>query len=179
MSDLYVSWSEYHQKIEQLAVKIYDSGWHFQQILCLARGGLRAGDLVSRMFHKPLAILSTASYTTKGGQEERGSLTISGHITMTTPQLDAPLLIVDDLVDSGVTLQQTIPWLKEHYGIDPQHVKTAVLWCKACSVFTPDFYADFLPDSSWIHQPFERYETMDLAKLSVQSLVSVGDTSVS
>lgn len=37
MLDLYVSWEEYHQNIETLAVKIYQSGWDFNQIVCLAK----------------------------------------------------------------------------------------------------------------------------------------------
>ena len=40
---LYVSWDEYHMLIERLALKIAHSGWEFDQILCLARGGMRPG----------------------------------------------------------------------------------------------------------------------------------------
>ena len=41
---LYVSWDEYHMLIERLALKVAHSGWVFDQILCLARGGMRPGD---------------------------------------------------------------------------------------------------------------------------------------
>jgi uncharacterized protein len=57
MSDLYISWEEYHQKIEQLAFKIYQSDWAFNQIVCLAKGGLRVGDILCRIYDQPLAIL--------------------------------------------------------------------------------------------------------------------------
>ena len=33
---LYVSWDEYHLLIERLALKVANSGWEFDQILCLA-----------------------------------------------------------------------------------------------------------------------------------------------
>ncbi len=171
MADLYVSWSEYHQKIEQLAVKVHRSGWQFEQVLCLSRGGLRVGDTLSRIFRKPLAILATASYDAAGGQEERGSLIISGHVTMTTEMLNVPLLVVDDLVDSGITLRETIPWLAQHHQIEPNQTKTAVLWRKGCSVFAPDFYVDFLPDNPWIHQPFECYEQLSLSELASPELI--------
>ena len=36
----------------------HNSGWVFDQILCLARGGMRPGDVLSRVFDKPLAIMS-------------------------------------------------------------------------------------------------------------------------
>ena len=35
---LYVSYDEYHQLIEKLALKIHLSGWRFDTILCLEIG---------------------------------------------------------------------------------------------------------------------------------------------
>lgn len=159
MPDLYVSWSEYHQKIEQLAVKIHQSNWKFNQIICLAKGGLRVGDILARLYDLPLAILATSSY---GGinNQIRGSITFSRDLTMTTPNLGSHVLLVDDLVDSGVTLKKTLTWLDRQYGFYIDEVRTAVLWYKDCSVIAPDYYVDYLPDNPWIHQPFECYEKM-------------------
>lgn len=165
MSDLYVSWSDYHHNIEQLAVKIYQSNWQFNQILCLAKGGLRVGDILARIYDVPLAILSTSSY---GGvnNQVRGSITISRDLTMTTANLGSHILLVDDLVDSGVTLKKAMTWLDRKYGFYVEEVRTAVLWYKACSVIAPDYYVDYLPDNPWIHQPFEPYEKMSPAELA-------------
>ena len=55
MRDLHVSWDEYNRQIEKLAVRIHDSDWHFDAIVCLARGGLRVGDALSRLFRRPRA----------------------------------------------------------------------------------------------------------------------------
>lgn len=165
MPDLYVSWSEYHYKIEQLAVEIYQSGWEFNQIVCLARGGLRVGDILARIYEKPLAILATSSYSGPGKQE-RGNLTFSHHLTMTTERLGDRILLVDDLVDSGITLQETIPWLKENTDSPIAEIRSAVVWYKACSVIKPDYYVDYLPDNPWIHQPFEHYEHTSPAELA-------------
>ncbi|MBU7584658.1 MAG: phosphoribosyltransferase [Nostoc sp. TH1S01] len=165
MPDLYVSWSEYHYKIEQLAVQVYQSGWEFDQIVCLARGGLRVGDIISRIYQKPLAILATSSYSGPGKQE-RGNLTFSHHLTMTTEKLGSRILLIDDLVDSGITLQQTIPWLREHVDSAIKEIRSAVIWYKACSVIEPDYYVDYLPDNPWIHQPFEHYEHTSPADLA-------------
>jgi hypothetical protein len=165
MPDLHVSWSDYHQKIEQLAVKIYQSRWEFNQIVCLARGGLRVGDILSRIYKQPLAILATSSYIGPGKQE-RGMLTFSRNLTMTTDNLGDRILLVDDLVDSGVTLEQTIPWLKQHGDSPIEEIRTAVLWYKACSVIAPDYYVEYLPENPWIHQPFEHYEQMTPAALA-------------
>ena len=168
MPDIYVSWSEYHQKIEQLAVKIYQSNWQFNQIICLAKGGLRVGDILSRIYKLPLGILAASSYTGEGKQT-RGSLTVAQHLTMTSSDLGSHILLVDDLVDSGVTILQTIPWLNQNYSSQIKEIRTAVLWYKACSEVVPDYYVDYLPDNPWIHQPFEQYEQIDLAELTLKT----------
>lgn len=161
MSDLYISWPEYHGKIEELALKIYDSQWQFNQIVCLARGGLRLGDILSRIYQIPLAILAASSYGGSGGQE-RGRIKFAEHLTMTTDRLGSHVLLVDDLVDSGITLEKAIPWLKTHDYGDIIEIKTAVIWYKSCSQFSPDYYLHYLPDNPWIHQPFEFYEEISL-----------------
>ncbi len=166
MSDLFVTWDEYHRHIETLGAKIYQSGWQFDQILCLARGGLRVGDTLSRIFDLPLAILSASSY---GGEnyQKRGELQFGASITMTTSSLGKRLLLVDDLVDSGITLVKTLDWLKQHPEHCPDQIRTAVLWYKQCSIAVPDYYVDYLPDNPWIHQPFERYERMEPSELVI------------
>jgi hypothetical protein len=163
MADLYVTWPDYHEAIEQLAVAVHESGWPFNQIVCIARGGLRVGDTLSRIFNLPLAIISTQSYGGESGSE-RGALTVAQHMTMTTPALGDRVLLVDDLVDSGVTLDVVKRHLTDtHPAI--QDIRTAVLWYKACSASAPDYFVHYLPDSPWIHQPFEPYERMDVSQL--------------
>jgi len=159
MADLHVTWDDYHTKIETLAATIHRSGWSFNQIVCLARGGLRIGDTLSRLYDVPMAILSASSY---GGNEgrNRSTLVFSEDLTKTTLHLGSRILLVDDLVDSGITLQKTLPWLDRKYGFYIEEVRTAVIWYKACSVIKPDYYVDYLDNNPWIHQPFEKYETM-------------------
>jgi uncharacterized protein len=167
MSDLYISWEEYHQKIEQLAFKIYQSDWAFNQIVCLAKGGLRVGDILCRIYDQPLAILYASSY---GGEDNqvRGNLIFSRNVAMTNAQMGSRVLLVDDLVDSGITLQRSIDWLKQHYGTSVEEVRTACLWYKAHSMIAPDYYVDYLADNPWIHQPFEIYEKMKPEELTQQ-----------
>ncbi len=163
MADLYVTWADYHTAIERLAVTVHASGWRFNQIVCIARGGLRVGDTMSRIFNLPLAIISTQSYTVDGGKE-RGALTVATHMTMTTPALGDCVLLVDDLVDSGVTLDAVKRHLLATCSAIAE-VRTAVLWYKACSTCKPDYHVHHLPESPWIHQPFEPYERMSVAEL--------------
>ncbi|NER96520.1 MAG: phosphoribosyltransferase [Symploca sp. SIO1B1] len=164
MPDLHLSWSEYHQKIEALATKIYQAHWEFDQIVCLAKGGLRVGDILCRIYGKPLAILSASSY---GGAENkvRASIKFATHLTMTTEQLGSRILLVDDLVDSGISLQEAIKWLQQYHGEVIEEIRTGVIWYKGNSIFIPDYYVDYLPDNPWIYQPFEHYEKINPAEL--------------
>ena len=49
MKDIYISWDDYHNKIESLAKKVYQDNCKFNQIICIAKGGLRVGDIFSRL----------------------------------------------------------------------------------------------------------------------------------
>jgi hypothetical protein len=158
MTKLNVSWEQYHRLIERLALIVHESGFDFNQIICIARGGLRVGDVLSRIFDLPLAILSTHSYSAEGGTV-RGQLVIAEHMTMTSPRLGDRVLLVDDMVDSGHTLEIVHRTLPERFH-NIRECRTAVLWWKACSVFKPDYCVEYLPDNPWIAQPFEIYDRM-------------------
>lgn len=174
MTDLYVTWSEYHHKIEKLAVKIYKSNWQFDHIVCLAKGGLRVGDILCRLYDKPLAILSAASYEGEKNQE-RGEIKFSQHLSTIYPLADhsqeiagLSILLVDDLVDSGISLRESVNWLKTRYAKNILEIRTAVIWYKNTTIEIPDYYVDYLPDNPWIHQPFELYEQTPIAELTAK-----------
>ena len=102
---LYVSYDEYHNLIEKLALKVHQSGWEFDTILCLARGGLRPGDILSRIFSKPLAIMSTSSYRAEAGTVQGASRHSSFHHNAKGRDR-GKVLLVDDLADSGTHCEQ-------------------------------------------------------------------------
>ena len=133
---LYVSYDEYHNLIEKLAIKVHQSGWEFDNILCLARGGMRPGDMLSRIFNKPLAIMSTSSYRSDGGTVQ-GNLDIARFITTPKGEIAGRVLLVDDLADSGHTLNAVIKMLKTNYQPITE-LRSAVIWTKAVSTFTAD-----------------------------------------
>ena len=160
---LYVSYDEYHNLCEKLAIKLHQSGWEFDTILCLARGGMRPGDILSRIFDKPLAIMSTSSYRAEAGTVQ-GHLDIAHYITTPKGEIAGRVLLVDDLADSGLTLNKVVEMLRGKYS-KVTELRTAVLWTKGLSKFTPDYSVEFLPTNPWIHQPFESYDAMRPEKL--------------
>ncbi len=124
---------------------------------------MRPGDILSRIFDKPLAIMSTSSYRAAAGTQQ-GNLDIARYITTPKGEIAGKVLLVDDLADSGHTLKAVIDMLKNNYAPITE-MRSAVIWTKQLSTFTPDYSVEFLPTNPWIHQPFEGYDSMRPAQL--------------
>ena len=58
-------------------------------------------------------------------------------------------------------------WLKNYNSIKDNinEIKTACLWKKKSSTFTPDFCSVLLDSDPWIVQPTEHYEEIDINKI--------------
>tara|TARA_B110000503_G_C7115102_1_gene399992 strand:+ start:361 stop:915 length:555 start_codon:yes stop_codon:yes gene_type:complete len=154
--DVWVSWDGYNKLVEDLAVKIHQSGWAFDQIICLARGGMRVGDVLSRVYKVPLAILSASSYRENAGRVQ-GQLDIAQYISMAYGSPSGRVLLVDDMVDTGMTFGRVRDHLRHSYPAITE-LRTAVIWWKAHSVVEPDYSSQYLENNPWIHQPFEIYD---------------------
>lgn len=74
------------------------------------------------------------------------------------------MLLVDDLADSGHTLNAVVRMLRTNYTPITE-LRSAVIWTKGMSAFTPDYSVEFLPTNPWIHQPFEGYDSLTPGKL--------------
>lgn len=108
---------------------------------------MRPGDILSRIFDVPLAIMSTSSY--RGDQHQsKGIWTLPTY----PGQIAGRVLLVDDLADSGKTLHAVMDMLRAKYPAISD-IRSAVLWTKGVSTFAPDYSVQNLPTSPWIHQP--------------------------
>ena len=76
----------------------------------------------------------------------------------------ARVLIVDDVADTGHTLNAVINQLRNNYKPITE-LRSAVIWTKGVSSFKPDYSVDFLSTNPWIHQPFEGYDALRPAQL--------------
>jgi hypoxanthine phosphoribosyltransferase len=151
-----VDWPAYHRLIERLARQVHDSGYAFDSLIALSRGGLRVGDVFSRVFRVPLAVLATSAYR-GAGPMEAGSLSIALSLSSTAGEPAGRVLVVDDLADSGTTLACVLQALPQrHPGIT--ELRSAVLWLKARSALRPDYFVEYLAGDPWIEQPFEQYD---------------------
>lgn len=163
-SKMIVTWRKLEVATINLAIKIRDAGLIFDQIICVARGGMAVGDILSRLFSSStIGVICTSSYKEEGGTK-KGELFISEHVTMTTHQLGKKILLIDDLVESGDTLKA----LKERFSAiqGVESVATAVLWKKTNTQEKPDFFVEEIDSDVWIELPAEKFEAMSLSDLT-------------
>ena len=83
------------------------------------------------------------------------------------------MLLVDDLADSGHTLRAVIDMLRTNYAPITE-LRSAVIWTKGVSTFSPDYSVEFLPSNPWIHQPFEGYDSLGPDRLLEKWKVLIG-----
>jgi uncharacterized protein len=157
---LIISWDDYNQTVEKLAIQIYDSGYKPTLLVGIMRGGAPMIDLLSRVFKLKCAYLAVESYSGKGIEDEQGDIVFSREMSSIAKNMGGRILLCDDLSDTGITLNKSIDWLKKYEPIKDkiEDIKTAILWKKKSSTFEPNFCAMRLKDDPWIVQPFEHYE---------------------
>ena len=97
------------------------------------RGGAPIIDILSRIFKLPTAYIVIQSYSGKGMENKQGELIFAREISSIASEKDfEKVLLVDDLSDTGLTLNKSIEWLKKYDPVKNyiKEIKTACLWKK-------------------------------------------------
>jgi len=161
---LIVSFEEYTQIVEKLAIQI-NKNYKPTVLVGIMRGAAPIIDILSRVLKLPIAYIVIQSYSGKGMEDKQGQLMFAREISSLAADKDFNrVLLIDDLSDTGLTLNKSIEWLK-NYGPTKNfinEVKTACLWKKKSSTFEPDFCAIRLESDPWIVQPTEHYEELSI-----------------
>tara|TARA_B100001996_G_scaffold85331_1_gene62993 strand:- start:226 stop:750 length:525 start_codon:yes stop_codon:yes gene_type:complete len=157
---LVISFKEYIDIVEKLTIQV-NKNYKPTVLIGIMRGAAPIIDILSRILKLPTAYLVIQSYHGKGMEDKQGNLTFARDISSIAQSKDFErILLVDDLSDTGLTLNKSIEWLKKYDPIKNhiQEIKTACLWKKKSSTFTPDFCPVILDSDPWIVQPTEHFE---------------------
>ena len=161
---LIISFNEYTQIVEKLAIQIHNQ-YKPTVLVGIMRGAAPIIDILSRILKLPIAYIVIQSYSGEGVEDQQGQLMFAREISSLAENKDFnKVLLIDDLSDTGLTLNKSIEWLK-NYGPTKnfiKEVKTACLWKKKSSTFEPDFCAIRLDSDPWIVQPTEHYEELSI-----------------
>ena len=161
---LIISFDQYLETVEKLSVEI-NKTYNPTVLVGIMRGAAPIIDILSRIFKLPTAYIVIQSYSGKGIEDKQGELVFSREISSIASERDFKrVLLVDDLSDTGLTLNKSIDWLKNYDPIKNfiTEIKTACLWKKKSSKFKPDFCPILLESDPWIVQPTEHYEEIDI-----------------
>ena len=164
---LIISFEEYNKIVEKLAITIHQN-YEPTVLVGIMRGAAPILDILSRILKLPIAYIVIQSYSGKGMEDKQGELMFAREISSLANDNDfRRVLLIDDLSDTGLTLNKSIEWLK-NYGPTKdfiEEVKTACLWKKKSSTFEPDFCPIRLESDPWIVQPTEHYEELSIDKI--------------
>ena len=166
---LIISFNEYLDTVEKLAIDVNKS-FKPTVLVGIMRGGAQIIDILSRIFKLPTAYIVIQSYSGKGTEDKQGELIFAREISSIASEKDfEKVLLVDDLSDTGLTLNKSIDWLKKYEPVKNyiKDIKTACLWKKKSSEFNPDYCPVMLNSDPWIVQPTEHYE-----ELSIDEIIS-------
>ena len=164
---LIISFEEYTKIVEKLAIQIHNN-YKPTVLIGIMRGAAPIIDILSRILKLPIAYIVIQSYSGKGVEDNQGELMFAREISSLAKEKDfTRVLLIDDLSDTGLTLNKSIEWLK-NYGPTKKfikEIKTACLWKKKSSSFEPDFCPIKLDTDPWIVQPTEHYEEISINEI--------------
>jgi len=159
MRFLVLSWNDVMRMSLDLATRIASDNWFPDAIVAILRGGYAIAKIVEDALGSPLlGTIEVKFYRGLGERSERPVITQPLQIDVR----DKRVLVVDDVADSGRTLQ-LVSEIVGLYGA--REVKTATLFFKRRSIVMPDYYV--AETDAWVVFPWEICET-------VEQLVSKG-----
>lgn len=142
-----LTWQTYGSAVRELAHAVAGSGFAPDIVLGIARGGLiPAGSLAYALDCKNLFTMNVEFYTGVG--------TTRDEPTLLPPFLDLgelkdlSVLVVDDVADSGKTLELVSRVCTEHAG----EVRSAVIFEKPRTILAPDYA--WRRTDKWINFPW-------------------------
>lgn len=136
MKQLIITDQEFKGLVSKLCRDITNSDWKPDYVVGLTRGGLQPAVMISHYFGIPC---ETLKVSLRDGDESESNLWMAEHAfgyvpesdrgdsgTQTDPAYRKNILIVDDINDTGATLQ----WIKKDWpsGCLPNHAAWPAVW---------------------------------------------------
>lgn len=143
-----MSWQEYDELANILAKKIDNK---IDTIICINRGGLVIGRLLSDILNAPLGVISAKCYGI-GDCNANAEAVFQPIISLIGP-VGKRVLLVDDLVDTGRTMKKLLKFMQDSYP--DSKIRTAVLLKDKDCPIVPDYFVELKDEEDWIVFPYE------------------------
>lgn len=141
-----MSWNEFESLSLDLAKKIKESKTfdNIDLIICISRGGLVLGKILSEVLDKPLAVIS-AKY-------QGSRYTVDNNISSVYP-VKGNVLLVDDILED--TVNDIVSVIRKNKNIKSITL-ASIFFRKKKNNFKPDFFVGDINDSLWITFPYQK-----------------------
>lgn len=142
-----LTYERFGEASRELAGMVVESGYHPDWVVSIARGGLLIGGAIGYALSiKNIATINVEFYT---DVDERLEVPVVLPPVLNLLDLDdTSVLVVDDVADTGETLQLVIDLLSVHVS----EVRSLVLYEKSRSVVKPDYV--WKRTDQWINFPW-------------------------
>ncbi len=145
-----LSWDDIVSTVSQVVEKIRSSEYEVEVVIGILRGGIIPATLIADMLGiEDLGVMDIKFYQAPNVRRERPYL----KQPLTLPVHGKNVLIVDDVSDTGLTLQVALD-IVGHYA--PRSVKSATLYIKPWTRLVPDYYAELT--DKWLVFPWSLWE---------------------
>lgn len=152
----YLSWEKLDKLCFELLQKIEAKKLEFDRIICISRGGLVVARIFSDFLNLPISSFTIVSYVSVG---KTGKPKIMEDLKIKIK--DEKVLLIDEIVDNGTTLETAVSYLKE---FSPKQIISLAPIIKPWSKPRPDFWQ--IKTAKWVIFPYEIRETIeDLIKM--------------
>ncbi|MCL7414618.1 MAG: phosphoribosyltransferase [ANME-2 cluster archaeon] len=147
-----ITWGEAAGMSRELARMVYASRFEPDIIIAIGRGGYVPARVVSDyLLFRDLTTIKMEHWGVAATIDEQAHIRFG----LSTDISNMRVLLVDDITDTGDTLQVALDYIKD---LNPAKVCTAVLQHKTCSSFIPDFYVHRILKWRWIIYPWAMFE---------------------
>jgi uncharacterized protein len=146
------TWSQIYDLLLCQAQKIQTADYKPDVVVAISRGGLIPARILADLLEvRQLATIHIEFYIGLGETKEQPTLKQGLVLTLAGKRV----LLVDDIADTGKSLQYAIGYLQEQGSIE---IKTATVYYKTQSLIKPDFYEKLT--GCWVVFPWEAKETL-------------------
>lgn len=146
------TWSQIYEMLLSQAQKIKSQNFTPDIIVGITRGGLVPARILTDLLEtEQITTIQIKFYLDLNQTKTEPTI----KQTLNMPLEGKKTLLVDDIADSGKSLQVALNHIKR---LNPNEIKTATLYCKSLSAMKPDFWEK--GTNLWVVFPWECKETL-------------------
>ena len=152
---LILTYPDFRRSIREISQNIVDDNYRADAILCVARGGLLVGAQLSYdLGIKKIGSINIEYYTGKNKRLD-APIILEPKINLEEFR-NKKIIIADDVVDTGHTMNLLLPLLQNIVT----ELRVVVIFKKSNSVIDPAYFWKETPSNKWITFPWSSLEPL-------------------